>query len=146
MSKHKFLIQPHFRLHEWVAEEKGYFTAERLDYEFQETVQSTDGRSHAQGDKVGAMQSFEKGRSSDISCACHWAVNQASSQHIGAMWQDAYVVTPGGIMVPPESRTPPVRLTVSPGAIQPLSVEIDAVFGTIRTMSLTCALGCGPPE
>ena len=28
----KFIIEPHFRLHEWVAEEKGYFRDERLDY------------------------------------------------------------------------------------------------------------------
>jgi hypothetical protein len=43
---------------------------------------------------------------SDISCACHWAVNQASSQQIGRMWGKSYVVTPGGIMVPPDS---PIR-------------------------------------
>ena len=30
----KFIIEPHFRLQEWVAEEKGYFRAEGLDYEF----------------------------------------------------------------------------------------------------------------
>ena len=30
----KFVIQPHVRLHEWVAEEKGYFRDEGLDYEF----------------------------------------------------------------------------------------------------------------
>jgi hypothetical protein len=30
----KFVIEPHFRLQEWIAEEKGYFTAEGLDYEF----------------------------------------------------------------------------------------------------------------
>jgi len=30
----KFRIQPHSRLQEWVAEEKGYFTDEGLDYEF----------------------------------------------------------------------------------------------------------------
>jgi len=29
-----FRIQPHSRLQEWVAEEKGYFRAEGLDYEF----------------------------------------------------------------------------------------------------------------
>jgi len=28
----KFIIQPHGRLNDWVAEEKGYFTAEGLDY------------------------------------------------------------------------------------------------------------------
>ena len=30
----KFRIQPHGRLQEWVAEEKGYFTDAGLDYEF----------------------------------------------------------------------------------------------------------------
>ncbi len=30
----KFRIQPHVRLHEWVAEEKGFFRDEGLDYEF----------------------------------------------------------------------------------------------------------------
>ena len=30
----KFIVEPHFRLQEWVAEEKGYFRAEGLDYEF----------------------------------------------------------------------------------------------------------------
>ena len=33
----KFVIAPHFRLHEWVAEEKGYFAAAGLDYEFRES-------------------------------------------------------------------------------------------------------------
>src|SRR5690606_9900401 len=71
----KFVIMPHFRLHEWVAEEKGYFTDEGLDYVFNETVRSTDGKEHYKGDKVGAYQSFEKGRNTDVSCACHWTVN-----------------------------------------------------------------------
>ena len=31
----KFLIQPHVRLQEWVAEELGLFRDEGLDYEFQ---------------------------------------------------------------------------------------------------------------
>ena len=30
----KFRIMPHSRLQEWVAEEKGYFRDEELDYEF----------------------------------------------------------------------------------------------------------------
>ena len=30
----KFIIVPHMRLQEWVAEEHGYFEAEGLDYEF----------------------------------------------------------------------------------------------------------------
>jgi len=32
----KFVVAPHFRLQEWVAEEKGHFAAEGLDYEFRE--------------------------------------------------------------------------------------------------------------
>ena len=44
-----------------------------------------------------------KGAKSDISCACHWTVNQAASQQIGTMWGKSYVVAPGGIMVPPDS-------------------------------------------
>ena len=30
----KFIIQPHGRLQEWIADEKGYFREEGLDYEF----------------------------------------------------------------------------------------------------------------
>ena len=30
-AKEKFIIEPHFRLQEWVAEEKGYFKDEGLD-------------------------------------------------------------------------------------------------------------------
>ena len=59
MAKEKFIIEPHFRLQEWVAEEKGYFQDEGLDYVFRELIQSTDGKHHYKGDKVGAMQSFE---------------------------------------------------------------------------------------
>ena len=39
----KFIVEPHFRLQEWVAEEKGYFRAEGLDYEFRELIRSTAG-------------------------------------------------------------------------------------------------------
>ena len=43
----KFIIEPHFRLQEWVAREKGYFDAEGLDYEFRELIRSTDGLNSA---------------------------------------------------------------------------------------------------
>ena len=75
----RFVIEPHFRLQEWVAEEKGYFAQEGLDYVFRELVQSTDGAIHNKGDKVGAYQSFEAGREADVSCACHWTVGVAAS-------------------------------------------------------------------
>ncbi len=102
----KFVIQPHFRLQEWVAEEKGYFKDEGLDYIFQEEVLKTDGKIHDQGVKAGAYQSFEKGRTSDISCACHWTVGVAASTGHGKLYPDVYSVSPAGVFVPADS---PVR-------------------------------------
>ncbi len=99
----KFVIQPHFRLQEWVAEEKGYFKDEGLDYIFQEEVQKTDGKIHDQGNKIGAYQSFEKGRTSDISCACHWTVGVAASTGHGKLYSDVYSVSPAGVFVPANS-------------------------------------------
>ena len=104
MAKDKFIIEPHFRLHEWVAEEKGYFKDEGLDYEFRELVQSSDGASQQLGDKVGAMQTFERGRKSDISCACHWTVNVAATKGHGKLYGDVYQVSTCGIFVPPDSK------------------------------------------
>jgi ABC-type nitrate/sulfonate/bicarbonate transport system substrate-binding protein len=94
----KFVISPHFRLHEWVAEEKGYFSAEGLDYEFRDVF-----KTHAVADKVGAHTSFEKGRDTNVSCACHWTVNVAASQGHGKLYADAYSVSPAAVFVPPES-------------------------------------------
>jgi hypothetical protein len=104
LRNEKFVIRPHFRLQEWVAEEKGYFRDEHLDYVFEETVRSTDGKSHDQGgEKSGAYQTFERGRTSDVSCACHWTVNVAASKGHGRLWADVYSVAPAGIFVPRES-------------------------------------------
>ena len=99
----KFVIAPHMRLQEWVAEEKGYFAAEGLEYGFHEALGSTEGKSHQLGDKVGAFQTFEKGRGSDIGCACHWTVNVSASVGHGKLYADAYSVAPAGIFVAPES-------------------------------------------
>ena len=104
MAKEKFIIEPHFRLHEWVAEDKGYFKDEGLDYVFRELVQSSDGASQQLGDKVGAMQTFERGRKSDISCACHWTVNVAAAKGHGKLYGDVYQVSTCGIFVPPDSK------------------------------------------
>src|ERR1700683_2736719 len=104
----KFFIAPHMRLHEWVAEEKGYFAPDGLDYEFRDELVSQDGKRHDLGDKVGAYQTFEKGRSTDISCACHSTVNVAASKGHGKLYADAYSVSPAGIFVPPDC---PVRET-----------------------------------
>ena len=103
----KFIVEPHFRLQEWVAEEKGYFRAEGLDYEFRELIRSTGGQHHNKGAQ-GAFQSIEKGREADISCACHWTVNVAASNGHAKLYADAYSVAPSGIFVPADSaiRTP----------------------------------------
>jgi hypothetical protein len=83
----KFLIEPHGRLQEWVADEKGYFKDEGLNYELLNSyataasgyalVQSTE--TAAPEVKRGAFENMERGRAADISCACHWVVNMASS-------------------------------------------------------------------
>jgi hypothetical protein len=65
-----------------------------------------DGKKHDLGDRIGAYQTFEKGRQTDVSCACHWTVNVASSNGRGKLYADAYSVSPAGVFVPPES---PIR-------------------------------------
>ena len=67
-------------------------------------MQSSDGASQQLGDKVGAMQTFERGRKSDISCACHWTVNVAATKGHGKLYGDVYQVSTCGIFVPPDSK------------------------------------------
>jgi NitT/TauT family transport system substrate-binding protein len=112
----KFIIQPHGRLQEAIAHELGFFGDEGLDYEIR--AASSDGAKKqvdASGKPVdvlsGAYQSYEQGKGnkgdkSDISCACHWTVNNAAANDLGTMYGKAYVVTPGAIMVAKDS---PVR-------------------------------------
>jgi NitT/TauT family transport system substrate-binding protein len=108
----RFIIQPHTRIQEWVALEKRYFEEEGLEYELEETFANKfrNPTLHASGApaevRVGAFESMEEGRSCDISSACHWAVNMASTSQHGRMWGHAYSVTPSAIWVPPES---PIR-------------------------------------
>ncbi len=105
----KFLIQSHGRLQEWVAEEKGYFTAEGLNYEFlvkpivtwSANVQTIE--SAPSNIQRGAFESIEDGRGCNLSAACHWTVNMAASAGHGKMWGHAYSISPSGIFVPPES-------------------------------------------
>jgi ABC-type nitrate/sulfonate/bicarbonate transport system substrate-binding protein len=99
----KFIISPHMRLHEWVAEEKGYFRAEGLDYEFQAALRSQEAKDHDLGDRVGAYQTFERGRTCDVSSACHWTVNIAAAAGHGRIYVDAYSVAPCAIFVARES-------------------------------------------
>lgn len=111
MNVSRLRVQPHGRLQEWVAQERGYLKDEGLDYEFissyaagssgYDSVQSTE--TAAPEVKRGAFESFEQSRGCEISSACHWAVNMASSARHGQMWGHAYSVTPAAIVVPPES-------------------------------------------
>jgi ABC-type nitrate/sulfonate/bicarbonate transport system substrate-binding protein len=128
----KFVIEPHFRLQEWVAEEKGYFKDEGLDYVFHETVQSTGGQAHNSGDRSGAMQTFEKGRTSDVSCACHWTVDVAAAKGHGKLYSEVYSVSPAGIFVPAAS---PV-LTPEDLAGVPISVgyQSGSHYATIQAL------------
>jgi NitT/TauT family transport system substrate-binding protein len=100
-------IMPHGRLQEWVAQEKGFFAAEGLEYSF---VTNGDygihgARRDASGQvKTGAFETFEAGRSgANVSCACHWATNAAAREGSGQLITTAYSVAPCAIVVPPES-------------------------------------------
>src|SRR5258708_33268354 len=95
-----FKVEPHFRLQEWVAEEKGYFRAEGLDYEFKEFIRATDGAHHATAGKSGALQSIEKGRESNVTCACHWPVSVAASRGHTKHFAQASAGAPSGMCVP----------------------------------------------
>ena len=103
----RFVIAPHMRLQEWVAEEKGYFRDEGLDYEFRELIRSSEGQHHNRGGR-GAFQSIEQGREANVSCACHWTVNVAASNGHTKLYSDLYSIAPSGIFVPADSkvRTP----------------------------------------
>jgi ABC-type nitrate/sulfonate/bicarbonate transport system substrate-binding protein len=120
----KFVIEPHFRLQEWVAEEKGYFRAEGLDYEFKEFVRASGGAHHVKGDKVGAFQSIEKGREANVTCACHWTVNVAASRGHTKLYADAYSVAPCGIFVPADS---PVK---SPADLADVPISVGYQSGS----------------
>jgi hypothetical protein len=139
MAEHKFIIEPHFRLQEWVAEEKGYFKDEGLDYEFRELIQSSDGAHHDKGDKVGAYQSFERGRKSDVSCACHWTVGVAASTGHGKLYSDAYSVSPAGVFVPADS---PVKTPQDLAGV-PISVGYQSGSHYSTVQALEQYMGAG---
>ena len=152
----KFRIMPHGRLQEWVAEEKGYYAEEGLDYEFTasaavgrqapdyvaSSVQSADGAPAPV--MTGAFESMEAGRACDVSSACHWAVNMAGSAGHGMMWGHAYSVTQAGVYVAQDSpiRTPDDLRNVEVGvgyhsgshfsALQALSPFVDPKDAKLR--------------
>jgi NitT/TauT family transport system substrate-binding protein len=109
----RFRISSHGRLQDWIAAEHGYFEEEGLDYELDVVAleraaagEAGAAEPDARGDiRVGAYEFFGKQAPGkrDMSCACHWAVNQAANDQHGRMWGHAYSVLPGAIYVAPES-------------------------------------------
>jgi hypothetical protein len=97
------------RLQEWVAEEKGYFKDEGLEYDFIDSTGfsqlSVKSATELPKEQIkGAYQTIEQGRTCDISSACHWTINMAAAAGHGRLWAGAYSMLPCAIMVPPESR------------------------------------------
>lgn len=132
MKNEPFVVAPHFRLHEWVAEEKGYFADEGLDYVFRETMDSKNAQAHNLGDKVGAYQTFEAGRACNVSGACHWTVNVAASNQHGKLYSECYSVSPSGIFVPPESDiTTPEQLAGVPISV---GYQSGSHYSTIQVL------------
>src|SRR5947209_12070703 len=104
-----FRISSHGRLQDWIAVEKGFFEAEGLEYELD--VRALENAAQditvetKQDVRVGAYELYLSGGGGkkNMSCACHWAVNQAAVDEAGRMWGHAYSVLPSGIYVPGDS-------------------------------------------
>ena len=74
----KFTIQPHGRLQEWIADEKGYFRDEGLDYEF---LHGLAARSKKQVDGSGAVAEVISG--AGLEAVRVWSFNAAA---VPAWW------------------------------------------------------------
>jgi NitT/TauT family transport system substrate-binding protein len=92
--------------------ERGFLEDEGLDYAIDVRAlenAAQDIPTDAQQDvRVGAYELYLSGGGGkkNMSCACHWAVNQAAVDAAGRMWGQAYSVLPSGIYVPADS---PIR-------------------------------------
>jgi NitT/TauT family transport system substrate-binding protein len=101
-----FRISTHGRLQDWIAQEKAYFEDEGLRYSIDVRLLENadqDIQTNGQADiRVGAYELYRSGSGGkkDMSCACHWAVNQAATDAAGRMWGHAYSVLPSAIYVP----------------------------------------------
>ena len=111
----QFVVNTHGRLQEWIADAKGYFQLEGLDYKLTPhsllSKMAVDKTADIKGTGVpdnlqGAFQTYEQGRDASVSCACHWTVNMAASAQHGQLWGEAYSISPCGIFVPENS---PIR-------------------------------------
>ena len=100
----KFIIEPHFRLHEWVAEEKGYFKDEGLDYEFREQVRNHRRQGPRQG-RQGRRVPVARGGAT-VECVLRLPLDGRRCG-FGRPWQAlsrrCYSVSPAGMFVPADS-------------------------------------------
>ena len=106
----EFIIRPHGRLQDWVADEQGYFREEGLSYQLvgdeerENRAKDVDPVTGALRDqRSGAFEMYEQGAGSkgathsDVSCACHWTVNEAAAKKSGRMWGNAYSIMPAAV-------------------------------------------------
>jgi len=125
-----FVINPHGRLQEWVAEEHGYFESCGLtDFELRPHGLITKDAPKLTPDKSidnrkGAYQTYESGRDATISCACHWTVNMAAAAQHGKLWGESYSISPCAIMVPADS---PVK---TPAQLAGVAVHVGYQSGS----------------
>ena len=79
-----FRISTHGRLQDWIAVQNGYFEDEGLEYELDvKAQQNADQDIAVDGShdiRTGAYELYRSGSGGkkNMSCACHWAVNQAA--------------------------------------------------------------------
>ncbi|MBB43937.1 MAG: hypothetical protein CMM44_09270 [Rhodospirillaceae bacterium] len=116
----KFTIQPHGRLNDWVADEKGYFKDEGLEYflnvdaSYKTVKMLPEAKSEVplRDDLHGAFERYIDGGgrkgtaedAGDVSCACHWTVNQSAKLETGVMYGNAYSICEAAIVVPHASK------------------------------------------
>jgi NitT/TauT family transport system substrate-binding protein len=133
-----FRISSHGRLQDWIAAEKGYFDDEGLDYELDvrvlENADQDIARSGEADVRVGAYELYRSGGGGkkNMSCACHWAVNQAASDAAGRMWGHAYSVLPSAIYVREDSDVR--RAEELAGVEVAVGYHSGSHFSTIQTL------------
>src|SRR2546421_9751869 len=115
-----FRISSHRRLQDWIAIERGFFDDEGLAYELDvralENAAQDISATKRQDIRVGAYELYLAGGGGkkNMSCACHWAVNQAAVDEAGRMWGHAYSVLPSGSYGPGDA---PISRPAGLGAV-----------------------------
>ena len=141
-----FRISSHGRLQDWIAIERGFFDDEGLKYEFDvralENAAQDISATERHDIRVGAYELYLAGGGGkkNMSCACHWAVNQAAVDAAGKMWGHAYSVLPSGIYVPADS---PIQ---RPHELADIEIAVGFRFHRPLHRQLPAALGAAHDE